>query len=339
MESFEEKDSLQEGAGDGLEKKTAEVCSECGTPLEEGQEYCPKCGTPKKMVCVKCKAELYEGQVYCSKCGQKIGVVTDSAVSSVRNPFDAGADKENVKKKKTPIIVSAAVVIAMLVIIAGVKLVPKIFIDTAEYIEQGDLEKAWKKAKDDEDKQLVIDAYLSDGNYEEAYVKALSVSDKLQIKTENIAAVQGAFSAENLKNPSSFLLRDAYYREGTSDEGEINRQLVLYITGTNSYGGIVSSYWLYLWNNENEAWEFFTSVFDLSDEEYSEYDDDDEKIDILLENIARESIRRAMREGTQLNKEGVKRINQMFEDDKLDQVEMLDLDQMEYESSIEKEDL
>lgn len=89
--------------------------------------------------------------------------------------------------------------------IAGAKIAPKIFIHTAGYIEQGDLEKAWSKAKIDDEKQMVIDAYLADGDYDEAYEKALTDADKQQILVENIATVQSTFSADNLKYLSSFL--------------------------------------------------------------------------------------------------------------------------------------
>lgn len=307
-------------------KKPMATCSKCGAELADGQEFCPKCGTPrggvKKNVCGKCGAELQDGQEFCPKCGQKVGLAVDSNVSSAINQFNAGVAQANAKKKKAPIVAAVAVVIVVLLAIAAVKIAPKIFIDTAGYIEQGDLEKAWSKAKTDEDKQMVIDAYLADGDYEEAYEKALTDADKKQILVENIAAVQSAFSADNLKDPSSFSLRDAYYREDKNSDGDPIKHLVLYISGANSYGASVSSYWLYTWDTEDKAWEYFCSVSDLSDEEYSKYDDEDEMIEKLVNNIGRDYIKQAMK-ATKLDKEAVKRINTMFENDKLDRVKFI----------------
>lgn len=306
------------------ESKPVEICtcSKCGAELAEGQDFCPKCGTPrkKKNVCGKCGAELQEGQEFCPKCGQKIGLAVDSNVSSAINQFNANVNQQNAKKKKAPIVIAVAVVIVVLVAIAGVKLAPKIFIDTAGYIEKGDLEKAWSKAKTDDEKQMVIDAYLEDGDYETAYEYALTDEDKKAILTENLAAVQSAFSADNLKDPSSFLLRDAYYYEGDSI------YLTLYISGANSYGASVSSYWLYEWDTDENEWSFWCSVSDLSDEEYSEYDDSDDMIEKLVNNMGRGYIKTCMSDGIKLSKDAVKRINTMFENDKLDRVEQLDVD-------------
>lgn len=329
MDGYEGMNPVDETAtGTNPEAKPVETCSKCGAELQEGQDFCPKCGTPrvKKNVCGKCGTELQEGQEFCPKCGQKVGVTVDSGVSSAINQFNASVDKANAKKKKTPIILGVAIVIIVLLAIAGTKLAPKIFIDTAGYIEQGDLEKAWSKAKSDSDKQLVIDAYLADGDYEEAYAKALSDADKKNIKAENMAAVQSAFSADNLKDPSSFSLRDAYYNEDKNDDGKPTAQLVLYISGANSYGASVSSYWLYTWSADKKKWEYFCSVSDLSDEEYSKYDDEDEKLEKLVNNLGRSSIQNTMKDGLKLSKDSVKRINTMFEDDKLDRVEMLDME-------------
>ena len=98
--------------------------------------------------------------------------------------------------------------------------------------------------------------------------------------------------------------------------------MVLYINGANSYGASVSSYWLYTWDTEDKAWEYFCSVSDLSDEEYSKYDDSDEMYEKLVNNLGRVYIKEAMH-ATKLDKEAVKRINTMFENDKLDGVQFI----------------
>lgn len=113
-------------------------------------------------------------------------------------------------------------------------------------------------------------------------------------------------------------MRDAYYCEDKNSDGDPIKHLVLYISGTNSYGASESSYWLHTWDTEDKAWEYFCSVSDLSDEEYSKYDDD-EMIQKLVNNIGRDYIKQAMK-ATKLDKEAVKHINTMFENDKLDRV-------------------
>ena len=280
-----------------------DVCPNCGAPLGDGQAFCPKCGTPKnaskKNVCGKCGAELQDGQEFCPKCGQKAGLAVDVGVSSAISQFNAGVDKSNEAKKKKPIKIIVGVVIAVAVIVIGALIAPKLFVSVEDLCAQG--------------------------NYEKAYEKA-DASEKLEIRAENAAAVQSAFSADNLKDPNSFVLRDAYYNEGTNDDGETTKQLVLYISGANSYGASVSSYWLYTWDAEEDEWSYFCSVSDLSEEEYNYYDDEDEKLEKLVNNIGRTFIKNTMNDGIELSKDAVKRINAMFEADTLDEVELLDVD-------------
>jgi Oxygen-sensitive ribonucleoside-triphosphate reductase len=274
-----------------------DVCPNCGASLGDGQMFCPKCGTPKggvkSNVCGKCGTELQEGQEFCPKCGQKAGLIVDTNVNSAISQFNAGVNKTNDAKKKKPLKIVLAAIIALAVIVAGVLIAPKIFVS--------------------------VDDLCAQGNYEKAYDKADSDS-KLEVKAESIAAAQSSISADNLKDPSSFVLRDAYYKEGTNDDGETTGQLVLYVSGSNSYGASVSSYWLYTWSNDENEWSYFASVSDLSDEEYSEYDDSDEELEKLLNNVARSSIKSTMSDGLKLSKESIKRINSMFEDDTLNSV-------------------
>lgn len=126
-------------AGNEPETNVGEVCSKCGAPLAEGQDFCPKCGTPKKKkpVCGKCGAELEEGQEFCPKCGQKAGLAVDANVSSAINQFNAGVEQKKQQKKKTPIIIAVAAV-AVIVIIAlvakggfGTKKFDKMYSDIA----------------------------------------------------------------------------------------------------------------------------------------------------------------------------------------------------------------
>ncbi len=176
---------------------------------------------------------------------------------------------------------------------------PKIFVSVEDLCAQGDYQKAYEKAKDDE-KELV--------------------------KIESIAAERSAYSAEYLKDPSSFSLREAYYNEHEYD-GETTPHLVLYISGANSYGANVSSYWLYTYDDEDREWECFCSVSDLSDEEYSTYDDTDEFIEKLINNMGRDYIKEARSSGTKLDKDSITRINDMFEADTLDDVEPIGVEE------------
>ncbi|MEE0266039.1 MAG: zinc-ribbon domain-containing protein [Acutalibacteraceae bacterium] len=276
------------------------ICSKCGNELQDGQGFCPKCGTPKnapqKNICGKCGNELQEGQEFCPKCGQKAGLVVDQTVTNAINNINAGISKSNEAKKNMPKkIISVLVAVVALILVLKV-VAPKIFVSVDDLCAQGNYEKAYAKADDDE---------------------------KLAIRAENIAAVQSANSAENLKDPNSFNLREAYYDELTNADGEPIKRLVLYLSGANSYGANVSSYWLYTWNSDDKEWEYYCSVSDLSDEEISSYDDEDERLEKAVNNIGRIFIKTTLDDGYKLSKDAINRINDLFEADKLDDVKIL----------------
>ena len=302
-----------------------DVCKKCGAALGDGQEFCPKCGAPKNapqaLVCSKCGTELMEGQEFCPKCGQKAGFAVDSSVGSAIAQFNETQAKKNKKKILVPII---AIVVVLALIGGGIAIVPKLLIDTEGYIEKGDYEKAYAKAKTDEEKQMVADAYMAKGDYRLAYDRAPNDSSKKMVMLESIAAERSAYSANNLKDPSSFKLRDIYYHETKYDSGKDANFLVLYIQGANSYGANISSYWLYDWDDEKNQFTYFCSVSDLSKEDYSKYDDWEESLQKAIDNSGRTYISNAMSNGIHFSKDAVQRINNLFEEEKLEDVDPIE---------------
>lgn len=261
-----------------------DVCPNCDETSEKEQNIYPKyeisTENSKNSICCKCGTELQKGQEFCPKCGQKAELQT-------------AANNVNQKKgkKAVKIIIAAAAAVIIIAVCAAI-FAPKIFVSVDELCAQGNYEKAYTKA--DEDK-------------------------KLDIRAENAVAVQSALSAENLKDPDSFQLREAYYFE-YHDGG---KQIVLYISAKNGFGATVGSYWLYNLNSEVEGWRYWGSVSDLDKEEYSVYDDKDERSEKEMNNLCRVFITQIMKTGLKLSKDAVKRINTMFEAGTLENVKLL----------------
>lgn len=94
------------------------VCSNCGTPLGDGQDFCHKCGTRKeqqtKNICSNCGAELADGQEFCGKCGTKVGVKINIETNAAINQFNANVQKKKKKSKVLPIVL--AIVFAIVAI-------------------------------------------------------------------------------------------------------------------------------------------------------------------------------------------------------------------------------
>jgi len=63
----------------------------------------------------------------------------------------------------------------------------------------------------------------------------------------------------------------------------------------------------------------------LSQEEVNSYDDEDERFEKAMNNLYRLRIKLVIQNGIELNKDAVKRINTMFDQDILDEVKLLDV--------------
>ena len=105
---------------DAQHTNPTDVCTNCGAPLGDGQNFCPKCGTPKaaapkKNICDKCGNELQDGQEFCPKCGHKVGAVVDTAANAAIDQFNAGVEKKKKKSKVVPIVIAAVLAIAVAV--------------------------------------------------------------------------------------------------------------------------------------------------------------------------------------------------------------------------------
>lgn len=247
------------------------------------------------MVCEACGKEIEIDQAFCPHCGKSTGNMIDTDDRFESNQFDAEAYKMNEPKKKSLVKLIIGAVIAATVIVTGVLVVPKLLLSVEDLCEQGRYEEAYKKAEDDK---------------------------KLDIKIENAVAVQSAFCVDNLKDPDSFVLRKAYYMEGSETSTD---SIVLYVSGANSYGAKVSSYWLFTYDSDECEWIYQCSLADLSQEEVNSYDDEDERFEKAMNNLYRLRIELVIQNGIELNKDAVKRINTMFEQDILDEVKLLDV--------------
>lgn len=304
-----------------------DICRNCGAPWLPGQTACPNCGAPKAdpapvseasadatvPTCPNCGTLLQEGQKFCPGCGQMLGAADPAGSFNSGDPMNPmnpanpmnptampyGAPGIPKRKSKALPLVIVAVVVVLIAALATLVLVSSdTFASVATLCARGDYTRAYEKASEEE---------------------------KLAVKAESIAAECSAFAVDNLKDPSSFKLREAYYYEGTNDKGEPYDYIALYLSGANSYGASVGSYWLFTWDDDDNEWFYFCSVSDLEQEEYSDYDDEDEKWEKTVNNFGRIMIELAQKSDIELDKDAVKRINTLFEKDMLDDVEAISI--------------
>lgn len=279
-------------------QQTDGKCSNCGATLAPGQAFCATCGTPapapapatpKTNVCNKCGSEVQDGAVFCPTCGNNLSVAAPTPTTPSIDAYNQQVAKKSTNPNLKKIIIGAAV--AVVAIVLAIVLIPMMIVTTEEL--------------------------LAEGNYVEAYEKA-DANEKDDILAENVIAVLSQESSDGLKDPSSFVLRDAYFYAFIHEDGDIGGYAVLYISGANSYGAKVSSYWAYTLGDDQE-WNYIGSV-DVS------YDEDDDDWEDMLTKII---VQAGMEKGTKLSKEQVNRINDLFEADLLYTVDAIDWDDVD----------
>lgn len=171
-----------------------------------------------------------------------------------------------------------------------------------------------------EESAVSIDELCAEGDYAQAYQKATD-GEKTAILAENIAAVQSSISADYLKDPNSFKLVKAYYHEDPENSYDYPEKLVLYISGTNSYGQAKNSYWLYVL--DGNEWGSYGTFTDLSSVDLTNFSDADSFAQNLTEGMGRSMIKTAMDDGIEISRDGVQRINTLFEYGKLDEIKLI----------------
>lgn len=260
-------------------------CKHCGTEIVDGNDYCNHCG----------RGIVDENEKHCVNCGkilepkQSFCDSCGQKVATVIIPKPVTNLKSKFSKKK--IIISAvAVAVVVGIICVGVKVFPIIFKSYDTYMAEGDYKKAYDKADQDE-KELVL--------------------------KENIAVVISSDIKESLKDSSSFVLRDVWVEEDM-------KNIVIKEQGNNSYGGAVSGYCWYKWDEEDEEYQCWISVSDFEEEEEYSWDDTDEKIEKLLTNSAKEHMEEIVSEKKlKLDSTVVARINELNKKGIMEKVELL----------------
>ena len=158
---------------------------------------------------------------------------------------------------------------------------------------------------------------LAKGDYKAAFSRAKD-DEKDEVLKENLIAYICKDIPDKMKDPSSFVLRQAWYDPNGQD-------VVIEVGGTNSYGGVISNYWYYRYDEDDQEYSLWCTISDMDEEEITSYDDTEEKLEKLLKNAARIVIRRMVNDSSmEMDKNGVKRINQHFENEQLEDVELLE---------------
>ena len=286
-----EKESVQEEViaemDPSSESKPEEKrCPNCQALLTEEQIFCPECGASFKKLCPNCKTEIQDGQAFCPSCGQKIEEKISTVNSDIAQ-YNTGIEKQKNKKKMLPIILGA-----LGVCVVAIYLIFTIFLNPQHYMEKGDYQTAYKIANS---------------------------SAKEDVLRENIIAVISEDCIDSLKDSSSFELRDAWIRVNDS-----SKVIILQVAANNSYGNKVVNYWYYFYDKEDKEYSLYTTFSDFSEEKSYSWDDSSEKLEKALKNLAKTTAKTVMSDGIKIKDESIDNINQLFANDILEDIDLID---------------
>lgn len=273
-----------------LVKSQSIFCSNCGIKLQENEKYCSNCGKmvygeEKKRFCIECGEVVSSNKRYCPNCGRKLPLEIDNNVSLKVRGF-----KNKLSLKK---VIATFAVFFMLIglILAGKTFIPQIFVSTSDLLAEGNYKKAYSKAKKNQKDDVLL---------------------------ENLISYECKEAVNNLKDPSSFQLREAWYDKE-------NSCFVLSISGKNGMGGAATSYWYYKYSEEDNEYQLITAISDLDKEEYSYFDDAEDKLEKVLNNAARDAIKDIIyQKDYEVDNSTVKNINGLHKKDILQDVKLLD---------------
>ena len=259
-------------------------------------------------VCANCGAALEAGQTFCPKCGAPKKAPERSVCTKCGAELQKGqefcpncgqkiapAGNAAAGRKKSPAkkkVVTIAVITAAVILLAtlAVIFVPKIF----------------KSAED----------YMALGDYEKAYAAAKTKDEKDDVITENRVAFHSKNVVDRLIDSASFELRDAWCN---------NYYVVLLVAGNNRNGNKVLNYWLY----SADSFLLYDTFTDLNEEEIYSFDSDEEAEEKKFHNqlLNNTLIPIVSDKSLKMSKDGIKRINALFEAELLDDVSLIDLNE------------
>ena len=281
--------------------------------------FCPMCGAPLK-------SEM----PFCGNCGAKVG----------ESPTTVSPNKQRSSLPIKKIAIGVVALMALIFVFAII--VPAVTATPDDLIKQGKYEDAYNKASDeektdvlqkiveagqfqiaydiapDEEKPDVLKKTMEAGQFQIAYDIAPD-EEKTSVLVTNLATVVSNDLINNLKDPSSFDLREIYFDEGA-------HELILKVSGNNSYGGKVSNWYDYRYEKDDNEYQLYLSVSDLEDEKVYKYADDfDEKLEKYLKNATRETMRNIIADkGKAIDSDYVDSINVLFQSGQMSNVSLIE---------------
>ena len=175
--------------------------------------------------------------------------------------------------------------------------------------------------------------YLREGNYQKAYDKAKDEKQKENILRENTTAVLLVKISRKVDTPKTLKLRNAYEPDGARGK-TAGEYFVVYVDGGDTLGNVAGNYYVYRSDGKNGSWKLLDKVVTLEYESMRKLDKYAEKIFGKLKNYKKEKHRekprdiilRAKKAGQSLDKGSVQRINEFFQEGKLDEVKAISVD-------------
>lgn len=261
-------------------------------------------------ICPNCKNVINEGDAirFDSMTGEKYHEACyekmrgDSQIQSIESQVTGNnvqvQDIDIPKKKKHKKIFIIAIVSVVFAIVAAVIVILSLVTNSNVFVS--------------------VDELCEQGKYEEAYKKASSEDEKISVIAENAIAVLSVDIIDAMYDADSFKIRDGYYL-GSVEDGVLKETVVIKEQGSNRLGGQTTSYCLFVYSEDDGCYKYWGSYSDISSESSDDFYDE------ICKGIIKGAVSGDV-DTVKLDKTQINRINKMYEDDSLYDVEFINDD-------------
>lgn len=263
-------------------------CRECGKEISDESKKCIHCGADVILTikCSECGKEFDHTTNICPYCGKKNAKDLNISLQDAKKSL---TKKINQNKKKM-VTIGLVGIVFIVGLIALLKIIPPLLVSVEEHLSLGEYEKAYEKAKTEDERKMVL--------------------------IENIIAKTSYEIHDNLKDPTSFNLSHVYY------DGE--DEIVFEIIAKNSYGGNVTNYYDYRYDEDDKKYVLYCYLSSLETEKTYSSDDYSERLEKILKNVVRKTVQGILSDSSKkLDDKIVDRINNLFKEGKLRDVELI----------------
>lgn len=220
------------------------------------------------------------------------------------------SDKKSKKSGKVVLMIVLSAIVALLLVIAGIFIIPKLLVN--------------------------VDSLCAAGEYKKAYDLA-EEEKKIYVQAESAAAKSVSYIADNLFDNGRFELLEAYFDPSQKNNIGYNGMVILVATGKGNNSNPSPYYCCFDWDDSRKSFVYLGSTNSLIKEKCNPEDSRDVKLAIATDNVIRAMYNLFLTQATirdkygfsstiSLDENSLNRINNLFSKGDYKKIELIPLE-------------